>query len=206
MRERENYSQKNGPTGKEKPRDRDPWSYRDRPTILQGLDINALVDRLSDFTHNRHLLFVELDKTREANRDIFDSGKACTALISVSARRKNIVLGQAIWDWMDVKGLQKNTFHYNSMISVTEKARDHRRALALLKEMSEKRIPKNEVTYVEQLIQCALIDIFGNQSYSFAVFSLVCNFSAFHLQSRHVRNAVNGKLPLICSILWKAKG
>jgi pentatricopeptide repeat protein len=151
MRERENYSQRNGPTGREKPRDRDPWSYRDRPTILQGLDINVLVDRLSEFTHNRNMLFAELDKTREANREIFDSGKACTALISVSARRKNIVLGQAIWDWMDMNGLQKNTFHYNSMISVTEKARDYRRALALLKEMSDKRIPKNEVTYVLSL-------------------------------------------------------
>ena len=127
----------------------DPWSQQhreNRPTILQGLDINALVDRLTSKLHNKAALFADLDRTRIENRSIFDSGKALTALISIAARRKNIGLGHAAWDWMDHAGIAKNTFHYNSMISVTEKARDYQHALALLQEMKERNIKKNEVT------------------------------------------------------------
>ena len=127
----------------------DPWSQQhreNRPTILQGLDINALVDRLTSKLNNKAALFADLDRTRIENRSVFDSGKALTALISIAARRKNIGLGHAAWDWMDHAGIAKNTFHYNSMISVTEKARDYQHALALLQEMKERNIKKNEVT------------------------------------------------------------
>lgn len=127
----------------------DPWNqHRDRPTILQGLDINGLVDRLDPLINNKVALFAELDRTREENLQVFDSGKALTALISIAARRKNIGLGHAAWDWMDRVGIAKNTFHYNSMISVAEKARDYQHALALLQEMKDRNIKKNEVTYV----------------------------------------------------------
>jgi pentatricopeptide repeat protein len=51
-----------------------------------------------------------------------------------------------IWSWMDGAGVEKNTFHYNSMISATEKSRNYRQALALLREMEQRKIPKNEVT------------------------------------------------------------
>ena len=127
----------------------DPWSqyhHDHRPTILQGLDVNALVDRLTSKLNNKAALFAELDRTRIENRTVFDSGKALTALISIAARRKNIGLGHAAWDWMDHAGIAKNTFHYNSMISVTEKARDYQHALALLQEMKERNVKKNEVT------------------------------------------------------------
>jgi pentatricopeptide repeat protein len=50
--------------------------------------------------------------------------------------------------WMDFRKITKNTFHYNAMISVTEKAQDYRRALALMVEMSDRGVEKNEVTYV----------------------------------------------------------
>jgi pentatricopeptide repeat protein len=127
-----------------------PWNKnaRDhqRPTILQGLDIQALVDRLSTKLSVPDELFADLDETRSENRNVFDSGKAMTALISVAARRRNIGLGHALWDWMDRARIAKNTFHYNSMISVTEKARDYQKALHLLKEMKDRNIPKNEVT------------------------------------------------------------
>jgi pentatricopeptide repeat protein len=104
------------------------------------------VDRLTSKLNNKAALFADLDRTRIENRSVFDSGKALTALISIAARRKNIGLGYAAWDWMDHAGIAKNTFHYNSMISVTEKARDYQHALALLKEMKERNIKKNEVT------------------------------------------------------------
>ena len=80
----------------------EPWAqqYRDRPTILQGLDINALCDRLTPKLHSKDVLFAELDRTRQQNEFVFDSGKAMTALISVAARRKNIGLGHAVWDWV----------------------------------------------------------------------------------------------------------
>ena len=124
----------------------EPWTFRDRPTILQGLDINALVDRLTTKLGDKEALFEELNRTRQQNEFVFESGKAMTALISVAARRKNIGLGYAVWDWMDYAGLSKNTFHYNSMISVTEKARNYQRALDLLKEMTDRNVAKNEVT------------------------------------------------------------
>lgn len=124
----------------------DPWGYRDRPTVLQGLDINALMDRLAELSHDTDKLFAELDRVRNEYKQIFDTGKAMTALISVAARRKQIGLGHAVWDWMDLAKLYKNTFHYNSMISVAEKAKNYQQALDLLNEMTDRNIPKNEVT------------------------------------------------------------
>lgn len=166
QRDKEFYTLRNGPTGRGRSggggrydnnnnnghhnsnngREDQGGLFRDRPTILQGLDINALVDRLSTKLSNKEALFQDLDQTRQENKSVFESGKAMTALISVAARRKNIGLGHAVWDWMDHAKIMKNTFHYNSMISVTEKARDYQRALALLKEMKERKISKNEVT------------------------------------------------------------
>jgi pentatricopeptide repeat protein len=146
QRDKEFYTLRNGPTGRGRSGRYMEDVFRDRPTVLQGLDINALVDRLSTKLSNKEALFADLDRTRQDNRSVFEGGKAMTALISVAARRKNIGLGHAVWDWMDQAGIPKNTFHYNSMISVTEKARDYQRALDLLKEMKERKIPKNEVT------------------------------------------------------------
>jgi pentatricopeptide repeat protein len=47
---------------------------------------------------------------------------------------------------MDKAGLVKNVFHYNAMISVTEKDKNLRAALDLLKEMDDRGIEKNEIT------------------------------------------------------------
>jgi len=99
-----------------------------------------------DLEHDRRRVFEELDRARTVHVEPFENGKALTALISSAARRRNLHMAQIIWDWMDVAGVEKNTFHYNSMISATEKSKNFRHALALMREMEAKRIPKNEVT------------------------------------------------------------
>ena len=117
-----------------------------------GLDIQALVDRLCRPDIDA---FRELDAAKQDRPEVFASGKAVTAIISNLARRRNQRLAQLVWEWVDtVDDVEKNTFHYNSMISVCEKVRDHRRALSLLDEMDAKRIHKNEVTYVPSLNHC----------------------------------------------------
>lgn len=169
----------------------DPWGYRDRPTVLQGLDINALMDKLAELSQDNvpEKLFSELDRVRDEYKQIFDTGKAMTALISVAARRKQIGLGHAVWDWMDMAKLHKNTFHYNSMISVAEKAKNYQHALDLLNEMTERNIPKNEVTYV---ITIYFINSIGNKTFPCTNFFFL--LPDFRVLSRLVRNVVNGKL------------
>jgi pentatricopeptide repeat protein len=108
-----------------------------------GLDVQALVDRLCRQGND---VFRELDAAREEHIAVFQSGKAVTAIISNLARRRNLRLASTVWDWIDSVGIKKNTFHYNSMISVCEKVRDYHKALKLLDEMKEKKVPKNEVT------------------------------------------------------------
>lgn len=108
-----------------------------------GLDVQALVDRLC---RNANDVSRILDAARDENAAVFQSGKAVTAIISNLARRRNLRLANVVWEWIDSVGIQKNTFHYNSMISVCEKVRDYRKALKLLDEMREKRVAKNEVT------------------------------------------------------------
>jgi pentatricopeptide repeat protein len=125
----------------------DHWSMRgDRAGMLQGMDVGALVDRLSTPGSRTNTVFHELDQARKSHRDIFESGKAMTAIISAAARRRNIQLAYSCWDWMDECKLEKNVYHYNSMISVMEKDKDFRSALDLLEEMTRRRIKKNEVT------------------------------------------------------------
>jgi pentatricopeptide repeat protein len=70
------------------------------------------------------------------------------ALIAAAARRRQIRLAFACWEYMDTARLEKNTYHYNAMISVAEKSKNLRHALDLLREMDQRGIPKNEVTYV----------------------------------------------------------
>ena len=115
--------------------------------IIKGMDIQALVDRLQR-ANNQAGVAHELELAREKHREVFESGKALTAIISSVARRRNMNLAKAIWDWIDHVGIPKNTFHYNSMISACEKVKDYRKALNLMNEMKEKNIAKNEVTYV----------------------------------------------------------
>lgn len=137
--------------------DRRPSYYGDRDDrgggrggqqIIMGLDIQALVDRL---VRPGCDIYRELGVTRESNMAVFQSGKAVTAIISNLARRRNLRIANVIWDWIDDTGIQKNTFHYNSMISACEKVRDYNKALRLLDEMREKKVAKNEVTYVHCL-------------------------------------------------------
>ncbi|KAG7356453.1 PPR: pentatricopeptide repeat domain containing protein [Nitzschia inconspicua] len=121
------------------------------PTVIMGLDIDALVDRL---VRPGCDVFRELDETRESNKAVFQSGKAVTAIISNLARRRNLRIANAVWDWIDSIGIDKNTFHYNSMISVCEKVRDYNKALRLLAEMSDKKVAKNEVTFSSAISAC----------------------------------------------------
>jgi pentatricopeptide repeat protein len=121
-----------------------------------GLDVNALVDQLVQPGCD---VFRELNGARETNRAVFQSGKAVTAIISNLARRRNLRIAIAVWDWMDSIGIDKNTFHYNSMISVCEKVRDYNKALRLLDEMKDKHVAKNEVTYVRLF---TLLEIVGS--------------------------------------------
>ena len=118
--------------------------------IIMGLDIQALVDRL---VRPGCDVFRELDNTREGHMTVFNSGKAVTAIISNLARRRNLRIANGVWDWIDYIGIEKNTFHYNSMISACEKVRDYNKALRLLDEMKEKKVSKNEVTYVYLIMQ-----------------------------------------------------
>jgi pentatricopeptide repeat protein len=127
--------------------------------IIMGLDIQALVDRL---VRPGCDVFRELGVTRQSHMAVFQSGKAVTAIISNLARRRNLRIANAVWEWMDFIGIEKNTFHYNSMISACEKVRDYNKALRLLDEMKEKKVPKNEVTYVHYTASVCRFVLFGN--------------------------------------------
>lgn len=122
-----------------------------RGQIIMGLDVQSLVDRLC---RRESDVFRELDVAREEHQAVFQSGKAVTAIISNLARRRNLRLATIVWEWIDSVGIKKNTFHYNSMISVCEKVRDYNKALQLLEEMEKERVDKNEVTFSSAISAC----------------------------------------------------
>jgi len=135
--------EKEGYIGRTRERIRKHDPNRERPIHMQGFDVMALIDRCS----RPHVdVFRELDQAWERHREIFESGKALTAIIATAARRRNIGLAHTCWEWMDRAGMEKNVFHYNSMISVMEKDRNYQGALDIMKEMSDRNIAKNEVT------------------------------------------------------------
>lgn len=115
-------------------------SYRAGPT---GFDAIRLVDALCCPGCN---LVEALDRAKEDFSASFQSGKALTAILSNLARRRKIGLALNLWNWMDQRGIDKNVYHYNSLISVCEKMKDNQRALSLLEEMERRGIQKNEVT------------------------------------------------------------
>ena len=122
-----------------------------RSQIIMGLDVQALVDRLC----RRDIdVFQELSRARSEYGAVFNSGKAITAIISNLARRRNLHLANAVWNWVDQVGIPKNTFHYNSMISCCEKVRDYKKAIQLMDEMQTKKITKNEVTFSSAISAC----------------------------------------------------
>jgi pentatricopeptide repeat protein len=91
-------------------------------------------------------VMLELDRARDANPGNFSTGKPITAILSQLARRRKLGIASAVWDWMDGAGIEKNVYHYNTMISVAEKTKDQRRAMQLFHEMERRKIKKNEVT------------------------------------------------------------
>jgi pentatricopeptide repeat protein len=91
-------------------------------------------------------IFEVLDQAQFDFSNNFQSGKALTAILSNLARRRKLGIALTVWQWMDQRRIEKNVFHYNSLISVCEKVKDNQRALHLLEEMDRKGIEKNEVT------------------------------------------------------------
>jgi hypothetical protein len=78
-----------------------------------GLDVNRLCDHL---TRPNSDVYRDLGDAMSDNHVVFKSGKALTAIISNLARRRNLRIANLVWGWMDTVGIEKNTFHYNSMI------------------------------------------------------------------------------------------
>lgn len=99
-------------------------------------------------------VMLELDRARDANPANFSTGKPVTAILSQLARRRKIGIAVAVWDWMDRVRIDKNVYHYNTMISVCEKTKDHRRAMDLFHEMDRRHIRKNEVTFSSAISAC----------------------------------------------------
>jgi hypothetical protein len=107
--------------------------------VIMGMNIQGLVDRL---LRPRVDFDAELDKAYKEHEPVFACGKASTAIISAGARQRNMRLSENVWKWMDRAGLEKNTFHYNAMMSAV----GYRQTLTLLQEMTDRKIDKNEVT------------------------------------------------------------
>eukprot|EP00523_Entomoneis_sp_CCMP467_P016190 CAMPEP_0168783450 /NCGR_PEP_ID=MMETSP0725-20121227/9697_1 /TAXON_ID=265536 /ORGANISM="Amphiprora sp., Strain CCMP467" /LENGTH=929 /DNA_ID=CAMNT_0008833437 /DNA_START=237 /DNA_END=3026 /DNA_ORIENTATION=+ len=129
----------------------DSMRRSDQPFILQGFNVTEWIERNS----NPHAdVEGALTDAYQNYREAFQSGKAMTALIAAAARRRLIRLAQTCWRFMDKAGLEKNVFHYNAMISVTEKDKNLRAALDLLKEMDDRGIEKNEITYSSAISAC----------------------------------------------------
>jgi pentatricopeptide repeat protein len=150
MRRREVYCPNENPRRQEEdsprknPRQEEHQSLRtDRPPSLKGIDLNRFMD---DLCNQRLNVFKSLDSARQEYWELFHSGKVMTAVIAAAARRRQVRLAQQCWEWMDRVGMEKNVYHYNSMISVMEKDKNFREAMNLLKEMESRNIPKNEVT------------------------------------------------------------
>jgi pentatricopeptide repeat protein len=119
---------------------------------LHGFNATDFVDRIFHKVSSMNpqqaeaVVDEDLHNARVSFQEAFVSGKAMTALIATAARRRHIRLAHHFWNFMDRANLPKNIFHYNAMISVTEKDKNLRQALDLLKEMKERGIEKNEVT------------------------------------------------------------
>jgi pentatricopeptide repeat protein len=120
---------------------------RDHPSNGSSavFDVVQLVDHLC---HQGCNLVETLDRAKDNFSSSFLSGKALTAILSNLARRRKMGIALSVWEWMDERRIEKNVYHYNSLISVCEKVKDYQRALRLLEEMEHRGIPKNEVTYV----------------------------------------------------------
>ena len=154
-----------------------------------GFDAVRMVDTLCRPNCD---LTVALDRAKNDFAASFQSGKAFTAIISNLARRRKMGIALSVWQWMEERNIEKNVFHYNSLISVCEKMKDNQRALRLLEEMERRGIQKNEVTYVfcKMLARCV-----GTRYVPHPPF-----LSDFPRQSRPVKRQASGGSRLICWI------
>lgn len=125
--------------------------YRDSNPSARHVEVANLVDRISRPGCN---LYEELDYAHQTIFKTGDTSKALTAILSNLARRKKIGVALAVWQWMDHAGIEKNVFHYNSLISVCEKMKDSNKALGLVAEMERNGVKKNEVTFSSAISAC----------------------------------------------------
>ena len=123
-----------------------------------GFEVADLVDRLTDIRNrgrdSSSIVEDELDRARSVSPLSFESGKAVTAVLSQLARRREMGAALAVWRWMDRRGIKRNVFHYNSLISVCEKMKNWERAMNLLDQMEREGVKKNEVTFSSAISAC----------------------------------------------------
>mmetsp|Transcript_6295 Transcript_6295/g.15650 ORF Transcript_6295/g.15650 Transcript_6295/m.15650 type:complete len:762 (+) Transcript_6295:65-2350(+) len=117
-----------------------------------GFSLEEVVDRLC---HPRASVFEEMDHARNASPESFQSGRAITAILSQLGRRRQMRVAMQVWRWMETTpGITRNVFHYNALINVCEKIKDWKRALDLLRQMDDEKVPKNEITYSSAISAC----------------------------------------------------
>lgn len=107
QREREYYgSRANGRRG----RAGGVWrgNPSDRSPVFEGFHVYNYLDMLRG--KNRQQVYDELDKARTQYAEVMEGGKALTALISGAARRQQPEVARWVWEWMDIKGIKKNTY------------------------------------------------------------------------------------------------
>ena len=138
---------------RDRDRDRDYHSHRNHSssTFSVGFEVSELVNRLCS---PRCHVPTELESARRNSPSSFDTGKAITAILSALARRKDMKVALAVWNWMDAAGIRRNVFHYNALISVCEKTKDYRRSMQLLVQMEREGCKKNEVTFSSAISTC----------------------------------------------------
>ena len=125
--------------------------YHDGVSAHRGRDAAHIVDSLCRPGCN---VSRTMDEAWEHQPPGVSSNKVLTAILSGLARRRKMGLAQAVWQWMDHRGIQRTVYHYNSLISVCEKTKDCNRALRLFTEMEKNRIDKNEVTFSSTISAC----------------------------------------------------
>lgn len=142
-------------------KDRDRYNQRGRGNYsnnkyssmsLMGFEVSDLVDRLC--ITPKSSIPKELEIARQNSPASFDTGKAITAILSALARRKEMNVALAVWNWMDDANIKRNVFHFNALISVCEKCKNYHLCMKLLSQMEHEKCNKNEVTFSSAISTC----------------------------------------------------
>lgn len=100
---------------------------------------------------------LELDRMRYISNESYNTDMVIIKIISSLGKKRKMDVALSVWNWMHIRGIRRNEFHFNSLVSFCEKMKDWQNSISLMKQMETEGVNINLFTYCSTIGSCEKI-------------------------------------------------